>query len=73
MRSREVCASQAPDQCAFGIGEVEMLESAIGDCGHGGRHAGNATSLVSGVEVNVVGENGESGFWDGSVADHTAV
>ena len=52
-----------PDQCEFGIGDDEMLESAIGDCAHGGRRAGNATLLGNGVEVNVVGENEENGFW----------
>ena len=50
-----------------------MLENAIGDCDHAGSRAETAVSLVNGVGLTVVCENGENGFWDGSVADHNAV
>ena len=52
----------------FGNGDVE---NAIGDWG--GRHVGSATSQVIGVDVHAVGESGESGSWDGNVADRVAV
>ena len=66
-------SDDAPVECGvpesgFGNGDVENV---IGDCG--GCPVGSATSQVIGVDVHVVGESGQSGSWDGNVADRIAV
>ena len=69
----EIWCLAPPDQCGFDLGDAEMLENTIGDCGPGGCRAVNGTSLGNGIGGNVVAGNEESGFCGGSVAGQNVV